>query len=115
MSMVAASGCLCTALQIPSRLATLGGRPQLGLTATVVADLHLHIAMMLKELQLPAALARLVASGAMQDFIDHVRPLDDADWLTLARAARTIARDRIEDYLAAATAVGPLVPVNEPQ
>ena len=80
----------------------------------VVADLHLHVAMMLKELQLPAALARLVASAAMQDFIDHVRPLDDGDWLTLARAARTISRDRIEDYLAVATAVGPLVPVNTP-
>jgi len=115
MSMIAASGCLCSALEIPSRLSTLAGRPQLGLMSTVVADLQLHIAMMLKELQLPSALARLVASGAMQDFVDHVRPLDDGDWLTLARAARTIARDRIEDYLAVATAVGPLVPDNAPQ
>ena len=115
MSMVALSGCICTALQIPGSLATLVGRPQLGLTSTVVADLNLHVAMMLKELQLPAALTRLVASGAMQDFIDHVRPLDDGDWLTLARNARTITRDRIEDYLAIATAVGPLVPIETPQ
>jgi hypothetical protein len=115
MSMVFASGCLCTAMKTPSALATLGGRPQFGLTATVVADLNLHVAMMLKELQLPAALTRLVASGAMQDFIDHVRPLDDGDWLTLARGARTISRDQVEDYLAIATAVGPLVPVEAPQ
>src|SRR5262249_18427947 len=64
MSMVFASGCFCTALQTPSALATLGGRPQFGLTATVVADLNLHVAMMLKELSLPAALTRVVASGA---------------------------------------------------
>ncbi|HMD35007.1 MAG TPA: hypothetical protein VKH42_08570 [Vicinamibacterales bacterium] len=115
MSMVTASGCLCSALQIPRALTTLGGHPQFGLTATVVADLNLHVAMILKELQLPAALTRLVASGAMQDFIDHVRPLDDGDWLTLARSARTISRDRIEDYLAIATAVGPLVPIETPQ
>ena len=112
MSMIAVNGCLCTAVHIPSRLVTLGSRPQLGLTSTVVADLNLHVAMMLKELQLPAALARLVATAAMQDFIDHVRPADDGDWMTLARVARTIPRDRIEDYLAVATAVGPLVPDN---
>ncbi|HYM23497.1 MAG TPA: hypothetical protein VEU08_09820 [Vicinamibacterales bacterium] len=112
MSMVPLSGCLCTVLETPGRLTTLSGRPQLGLTSTVLGDLNLHIAMMLGELQLPAALTRLVASGAMQDFIDHVRPLGDDDWLTLSRAARSIPRDRIEDYLAVATAVGPLVPDN---
>jgi len=115
MSMIGASGCVCTALMYPSRLNTIGSRPQLALTSTVVADLNLHVAMMLHELELPAALARVVASGAVQDFIDHARPLDNGDWLTLARAARTISRDRIEDYLAIATAIGPLVPVNTPQ
>jgi hypothetical protein len=85
------------------------------MTATVIADLNLHVAMTLRELQLPAALTRVIVSGAVQDFIDHVRPLDDADWLTLARNARTISRDRIEDYLAVATAVGPLVPVDARQ
>jgi hypothetical protein len=52
----------------------------------------------------------VVLSGAMQDFIDEVKPTDDADWLTLARSARSVSRDRIEDYVAVATAVGPLVP-----
>jgi hypothetical protein len=47
----------------------------------------------------------------VQDFIDEVRPSDDADWLTLSRAARAVTREQIEDYLAAATADGPLVPV----
>ena len=65
---------------------------------------------MLKEMRLPAAVAKVVLSGAVQDFIDEVRPTDDADWLTLVRAARAATRDRIEDYIAAATAAGPFVP-----
>ena len=110
MAMLTTQGCLCSRLTPAGRWSTLLGRPQLGLTASGVADLNLHIAIMLKEMNLPAALAKVVLSGAMQDFIDEVKPTDDADWLTLVRAARTIPRDRIEDYVAAATATGPLVP-----
>jgi hypothetical protein len=110
MGMLTTQGCLCTRLTPPGRWPTLLGRPQLGLTASGVADLNLHVAMLLKELQLPAALAKVVLSGAVQDFIDEVKPTDDGDWLTLARAARTVTRERVEDYIAAATAAGPLVP-----
>jgi hypothetical protein len=66
--------------------------------------------MMLREMRLPAALAKAVLSAAAQDFIDEVRPTDDADWLTMARGARTATRERMEDYIAAAAASGPLVP-----
>ena len=45
---------------------------------------------MLKELRLPAAVAKVVLSGAVQDFIDEVRPTDDSDWLTLVRTARAV-------------------------
>jgi hypothetical protein len=110
MSMVASEGCPCSRLTPPGRWPTLLGRPPLGLTGSAVADLHLHAAIMLRELRLPAALAKVVLSGAAQDFIDDVRPTDDADWLTLARTARTVTRERIEDYIAAATAAGPLIP-----
>ena len=65
---------------------------------------------MLKEMRLPAAIAKVVLSGAVQDFIDEVKPTDDADWVTLVRAARSVPREKIEDYVAAATAGGPLVP-----
>jgi hypothetical protein len=109
MAMVTVQGCVCSRLTPPGRWPNLLGRPQLGLTATAVADLNLHVAIMLKELHLPAELAKVVLSGAMQDFIDEVRPTDDADWLTLSRAARIISRARIEDYIAAATAAGPLM------
>ena len=65
---------------------------------------------MLKDLGLPAALAKVVLSAAVQDFIDEARPTDDGDWLSLSRAARAVTRERIEDYVAAATATGPLLP-----
>ena len=110
MSMLTTEGCPCSRLTPPGRWPTLLGRPPLGLTATALADIHLHVAMMLKEMRLPAAVAKVVLSGAVQDFIDEARPTDDADWLTLVRSARAATRDRIEDYLAAATAAGPFVP-----
>jgi hypothetical protein len=110
MSMISAEGCPCSRLTPPGRWPTLLGRPPLGLTATAVADLHLYAAMMLRELRLPAALAKVVLSGAAQDFIDEVKPTDDSDWITLARTAVTLTRERVEDYIAAATASGPLIP-----
>jgi hypothetical protein len=110
MSMLIVDGCPCSRLTPPGRWPTLLGRPPLGLTATAVADVHLHVAIMLKEMRLPAAVAKVVLSGAVQDFIDEARPTDDADWLTLVRSARAATHDRIEDYIAAATAAGPFVP-----
>ena len=78
MSMLVVQGCVCSRLTPPGRWPTLLGRPPLGLTATAVADVHLHVAIMLKEMRLPAARRQVVLSGAMQDFIDEVRPTDDA-------------------------------------
>jgi hypothetical protein len=110
MGVVAAGGCLCSRLLPPGAWAALAGRPQLGLAAAVVPDLNFEVAIRLKELNLPAPLARVVLAAAVQDFIDEVRPTDDGDWLTLSRRARTLSRERIEDYIAAATATGPLMP-----
>jgi hypothetical protein len=110
MSMITAQGCVCSRLTPPGRWPTLLGRPPLGLTASAVADIHLHVAIMLRDLRLPAAVAKVVLSGAVQDFIDDAKPTDDADWVTLVRAARAATRDRIEDYIAGATAAGPFVP-----
>ncbi len=110
MSMLAVDGCICSRLTPPGRWPTLLGRPPLGLTATAVADVHLHVAIMLKEMRLPAAVAKVVLSGAVQDFIDDAKPTDDGDWVTLVRASRAATRERVEDYIAAATAGGPFVP-----
>jgi len=53
-------------------LRSLGATVSAGLQDgwTAVADLHLYAAMMLRDLRLPAALAKVVLSGAAQDFID---------------------------------------------
>jgi hypothetical protein len=110
MSMLTVQGCVCSRLTPPGQWPTLLGRPPLGLTGAAVADVHLHVAIMLKEMRLPAAIAKVVLSGAVQDFIDEVKSTDDADWLSLVRASRAATRDRIEDYIAAATAAGPFVP-----
>jgi hypothetical protein len=112
MAMLGAEGCPCSRVMPPGRWPALLGRPPLGLTAAAIADLHLHAAMMLRELRLPAALAKVVLAAAVQDFIDEVRPTDDADWLTMARFARSATRERMEDYIAGATAIGPLIPAN---
>jgi hypothetical protein len=103
-------GCLCSRLPAPGIQSALVGRPQLGLLASVVADLHLRVVLALRELHLPASLAKTVLAGALREFLDRVRPSHQDDWLTMARTAQLVSRERIEDYVASATAAGPLRP-----
>jgi hypothetical protein len=103
-------GCFCVALAAPGRWQSWWGLSQAGLPAGLVSDLPLYVAVVLHNLNLPAVLAKPVLSAAMQDFVDGVNPTDGNDWLTLARAAQTIDAERFEDYVAAATADGPLLP-----
>jgi hypothetical protein len=115
MSALASLGCICTRLAAPGLSAALIGRGQLGLLATTVADLNLRVAVILRELQLPAALVKSVLAAAVQDFLDRVRPSDVDDWLTLVRTAQGVSRERVEDYVAAATVDGPLEPETRTQ
>jgi len=57
---------------------------------------------------LPAALMKPVLAAAVDDFIHEARPTDPNDWLTLVRAAQAVGRERIEDYVSAVAADGPL-------
>jgi hypothetical protein len=109
MAAYVSAGCVCTMMPAPGRLPLLMGRPQIGLLATAVPDLNLHVARMLAELHVPAMLARAVLASAAQDFVDSVRSTDPDDWLSLVRSARTLTRLQVEDYVAAAAADGPLV------
>jgi len=103
------AGCLCSRLAPPAEWRHWVGLSQTGLPATLVADLPLHVAVVLHNLHLPAVLAKPVLAAAMQDFVDATNPTDGNDWLTLARAAQAVDLARFEDYIAAATADGPLV------
>lgn len=100
------SGCPCTHVVLPSAWPLLIGRPQLSLAAASVSDLNIRVAAALSELRLPAQLAKPVLAAAIQDFIEDAAPLDGGDWWALSRAARTLSRERVEDYVAAAASVG---------
>jgi hypothetical protein len=103
-------GCLC--LRMPDRTAweELTGRASTGQLATQLADVMLRSAEALSARHLPAALLRDVAAFAMQDVIDRARPGYFDDWLPVAFAARDLGDDRFDDYVAALTAAGPLLP-----
>jgi hypothetical protein len=103
------AGCLCSRLAPPGDWRHWWGLSQAGLPAILVADLPLNVAVLLHNLHLPAVLAKPVLAAAMQDFVDGINPTDGNDWLTLARAAQAVDRTRFEDYVASATADGPLV------
>jgi hypothetical protein len=102
-------GCLCTQAPVPGRQLIVEGRPYVGLLAAEVADVNLRVAEALSTRRLPAQLAPGVLAGAVQDYVDRVKPLHGSDWLTLVRTAQAIPDDRIDDYVAALTADGPLV------
>jgi hypothetical protein len=111
-AMTSSWGCLCTRMPPTNAWRFVTGRPQVGVLASSVPDVMLHVAAGLHELDLPAGLARSVLSTAMQQFVDTVRPNDGNDWLALVRGAQTISRERLEDFVAAAAAVGgPLLPL----
>ena len=110
MSATTVIGCMCSQLMAPSLWTALARRPQPGLFAPTVADLHLHVAVALAEMRLPAALARSVLAIAVQDFADRVQFLHVDDWLARVRAAQDVPRERLEDYIAAVTVDGPLMP-----
>jgi hypothetical protein len=112
MAMTPSWGCLCTRMPAPNAWRFLTGRPQVGVLGSSMPDVMLQIAAGLHELDLPAGLAKSVLSTAMQQFVDTVQPNDGNDWLALVGGASAITRERFEDFVAAAAAVGgPLVPV----
>jgi hypothetical protein len=109
----ALGGCYC--LRMPDRAPweEYAGRPSSGQLATQFVDVMLRTAEALATRRLPAALMRDVAAFAMQDTIDSSRMTHFDDWLSLAFAARDLKDERFDDYVAALTASGPLVPVRK--
>jgi hypothetical protein len=52
-----------------------------------------------------------VLSVASQDLLDHVRVSHADDWPGLVAEAQRVVRGRMEDYVAALTNDGPLIPL----
>ena len=90
------------------------GRAGSGLLASRMADLKLRVLEVLDGLRLPATLTRGVLAAALQDYLDEARPQHGDDWFTLARQVDRVSADRFDDYIAALTAGGPLVPLVPP-
>jgi hypothetical protein len=107
-------GCLCPRLTRPSPLDELAGRTADGRLAALSPDLHLRVADLLAEMNLPARLAPAILSLALQDLMDEARPAYVDDALALSRYARSLTRTRMEDYVSALVGRGPLAPVTEP-
>jgi hypothetical protein len=103
-------GCFCLRMPPTSAWEELAGRPSTGQLATEMADVMLRSAEALAARGLPAVLLRGVAAYAMQDVIDRARPAYFDDWLPIAFAARDLDDERLDDYVAALAAGGPLVP-----
>jgi len=110
---VALDGCFCLRLSPATAWEEYAGRPSSGQLATQLADLMLRTAQALSGRRLPALLMRDVAAFAMQDAMDAARPAYFDDWLSVAFAARDLSDDRFDDYVAALTAAGPLIPVSK--
>jgi hypothetical protein len=111
ISAIHSDGCICTELPNVRAWRLLDGRPQFPMMAATMGDFNLAIALMLHELNLPSLLTKPILAVAMQDFIDELDPAYSNDWWSLSRAAQALRRQRVEDYVAVAAAVGgPLVP-----
>lgn len=107
-------GCLCSRLPGAEPWEQWSGRAARGHLAARTADVTLRVADVLAEMKLPSALAPAVAAYAMQDVVDGARPAFFDDWPAFQRAARDLPRERVIDYIAAAAARGPLIPVTTP-
>jgi hypothetical protein len=70
--------------------------------------LNLRVAVLLADLHVPATLFPGVMALATQDYIDSVPLVHRDDWAAIAGRAAAIGRDRIEDYVSAVVASGPV-------
>ena len=88
---------------------TAGRRGSRGVEA-LVPDLTIGLAESSARLGLPAALTAGLLLVATQEFIDTLRTAHEDDWLAMVAHAQMVARSRVDDFVAALTISGPLVP-----
>ena len=114
MSFEAITGCFCLRFPPAGAWESVAGRPSTSELAWAAPDVSLRVAAVLSEAGVPAALFPGVMSMAMQDYIDTVPAVYPDDWQAISAHASSITRERIEDYVSALVANGPVHVVNSP-
>jgi hypothetical protein len=89
---------------------TISGRRGLRAVEALVPDLTIGLAESSARLGLPASLTAGMLLVATQEFIDTLQTAHEDDWLAMVVHAQSVARSRVEDYVAGLTISGPLVP-----
>ena len=114
MASEAVDGCYCLAYPDRAAWENFSGRPGAGQIAARLPDLALRLAELLTEIGVPAALLPATYAYAAQDFVDEAPAMHSDDGGALVQSARGLSRTRVEDYLAAVAARGPLRPRGNP-
>ena len=109
----ALTGCLCVQFPDDAAFELAVGRPSTGQLGARVAELNLRIAELLSDLRVPAALFPGVMALATQDFVDSLPLLYPDDWAAITGHALALSRERVEDYVSAVVASGPVRTVEE--
>ena len=109
----ALTGCLCVRFPKDAAWELTVGRLATGQVGARVAELNLRVASLLADMRVPATLFPAVMALATQDFIDSVPLVYQDDWTALVGRASTLSRERVEDYVSAVVASGPVRVVEE--
>jgi hypothetical protein len=107
------NGCYCLEFPDRSPWENFTGRPAAGLVAARLPDPILRLAELLTEIGVPSALLPATFAYAAQDYVDEAPTQHVDDGAALVHQARTLTRVRVEDYLAAVAARGPLRPISQ--
>lgn len=109
----ALTGCLCIRFPDDAAWELTIGRTDTGQMGARLMELNLRVTVLLADLRVPATLFPAVMALATQDFIDSVPLVYADDWAAIARRASTLSRERVEDYVSAVIASGPVRAVEE--
>ena len=102
------TGCYCVSFPDEAAWPFAVGRASTGSVAARFGGLNIRIATLLSELDVPASLFPIVMAFATQEYIETVPAVHADDWAALHTRAMAMTRERVEDYVSAIVANGPV-------